>query len=106
MFQKIPRNAFNSESIKATFYCDLALLYQRINRKIKQNNLIFSFLLKFKLKRYRNDHGKSKERKIKNQNKQTEKMNQRNESNIRAFNLKQLQEINGNSFIAARQGGL
>ena len=33
-------------------------------------------------------------------------MNQRNESNIRAFNLKQLQEINGNSFIAARQGGL
>ena len=32
--------------------------------------------------------GKSKERKIKNQNKQKEKMNQRNESNIRAFNLK------------------
>ena len=43
--------------------------------------------------------GKSKERKIKNQNKQKEKMNQINESNIRAFNLKQLQEINGNSFI-------
>ena len=32
--------------------------------------------------------GKSKERKIKNQNKQKEKMNQRNESNILAFNLK------------------
>ena len=32
--------------------------------------------------------GKSKERKIKNQNKQKEKMNKKNESNIRAFNLK------------------
>ena len=32
--------------------------------------------------------GKSKERKIKNQNKWKVKMNQRNESNIRAFNLK------------------
>ena len=32
--------------------------------------------------------GKSKERKIKNQNKQKEKMNQGNESNIPAFNLK------------------
>ena len=31
---------------------------------------------------------KSKKRKIKNQNKQNEKMNQRNESNICAFNLK------------------
>ena len=43
--------------------------------------------------------GKSKERKITNQNKQKEKMNQINESNIRTFNLKQLQEINGNNFI-------
>ena len=42
--------------------------------------------------------GKSKERKIKKQNKQKEKMNQKNESNIRAFNLKQFQEINGNNF--------
>ena len=31
--------------------------------------------------------GKSKERKIKNQKKMMKKMNQRNESNIRAFNL-------------------
>ena len=31
---------------------------------------------------------KIKERKIKNQHKQKKKMNQRNESNIRAFNLK------------------
>ena len=31
--------------------------------------------------------GKSKERKIKNQNKQKEKMNQKNESNIRAFKV-------------------
>ena len=42
--------------------------------------------------------GKSEERKIKNQNKQKEKMNKKNESNIRAFNLKQFQEINGNNF--------
>ena len=32
--------------------------------------------------------GKSKERTIKNQNKQLKKMNQKNESNIRAFNSK------------------
>ena len=32
--------------------------------------------------------GKSKERKIKNQNKQKEKINLKNESNIGAFNLK------------------
>ena len=31
--------------------------------------------------------GKSKERKIKNQKKMMKKMNERNESNIRAFNL-------------------
>ena len=45
--------------------------------------------------------GKSKERKIKNQKKMMKKMNQRNESNIRAFNLiklKQFQEIDGNNF--------
>ena len=27
MFRKIPGNAFNFKLIKATFYCDLALLY-------------------------------------------------------------------------------
>ena len=32
--------------------------------------------------------GKSKKRKIKNHNKQKEKMNERNKSNIRVFNLK------------------
>ena len=43
--------------------------------------------------------GKSKERKIKNQNKQKEKMNQRNENNIRAFNLKLLSAIFYQIFI-------
>ena len=43
--------------------------------------------------------GKSKERKIRNQNRQKEKMNQIYESNIRAFNLKELRNYNRKSFL-------
>ena len=43
--------------------------------------------------------GKSKERIIKNQNKQKEKMNQIYESTILAFNLKELRNYNGKSFL-------
>ena len=42
--------------------------------------------------------GKSKEIKIKNQNKRKGKINRINESNIHAFKSKQFQEINGNNF--------
>ena len=43
--------------------------------------------------------GKSKERKIRNQNRQKEKMNQIYASNIRAFNLKELRNYNRKSFL-------
>ena len=43
--------------------------------------------------------GKSKERKIRNQNRQKEKMNQIYESNIRAFNLKELRNYNRKAFL-------
>ena len=42
--------------------------------------------------------GKSKEIKIKNQNKRKGEINRINESNIHAFKSKQFQEINGNNF--------
>ena len=44
--------------------------------------------------------GKSKERIIKNQNKQKEKMNQIYESTILAFNLKELRNYNRKSFLS------
>ena len=43
--------------------------------------------------------GKSKQRKIQKQNKQKEKMNQKNGSNIRAFNLNEINRSNFNIFI-------
>ena len=43
--------------------------------------------------------GKSKERKIRNQNRQKEKMNQIYESNIPAFNLKELRNYNRKAFL-------
>ena len=55
------------------------------NRKIKQNNLIFSFLLNSNWKEIVRPWEKAKKEKLKS--KQKEKMNQKNESNIRAFNL-------------------
>ena len=59
MLRKILGNAFNFKLIRATFYCDLALLYL-MKHQVKQNDLIFSFLLEFKLKRNRRDHGKKR----------------------------------------------
>ena len=44
--------------------------------------------------------GKSKEKIIKNQNKQKEKMNQIYESTILAFNLKELRNYNRKSFLS------
>ena len=43
--------------------------------------------------------GKSKERKIRNQNRQKEKTNQIYESNIRGFNLEELRNYNRKSFL-------
>lgn len=73
--------------------------------KIKQNDLVFSFNLKLKLKRNCHDHGeksfedksKSHKEKLKKTNKQMEKMNLRHERNICAwFNLQNFQKITGN----------
>ena len=63
MFRKVVENAINFKLIKTTFYLKkanaklisearsiFAISNETIERS-KQNNLIFSFLLKFKLKR-------------------------------------------------------
>ena len=72
MFRKIPGNAFNFKLIK-----------ERSNKMI----WYVPFFWNSNWKEIATTMGKSKERKIKNESKQKEKMNQRNQSNIHAFNL-------------------
>ena len=89
MFQKIPGNAYNFKLIKVTFF--LWTSFAISNEIIERSNTTiwyFHFSWNSNWKEIATTMRKRKERKIKSQNKQKEKMNQRNESNIRAFNLK------------------
>ena len=61
------------------------------NETMERSNKWFDIFISFEIqieKKLVRSWGKAKKRKIKNHNKQKEKMNERNKSNIRVFNLK------------------